>query len=262
MRAIGRLSPEQRLAGVPALALVVCLFLPWYRTSYPRGTPPVVVHDDSSAFGVFTLVEASVLLVAGAVLYLLWARAQRRGFHLPGGDGWAVTIAGGWVLGLLVWRLFDKPGVAQGSVGVQWGIFVTMVVAGLLIAAGQRLRAAHVAEPPNPAETGEHPIRPRREARVASYARTTAEDQTVPIPEYDHRTRRLPPDRPYEEDVTRALPPEPFRRDPGDEDRTRLMGPDEDRDDERTTRRFPPPPPPPSPPPPPPPGPPDRRTGS
>ena len=36
--------------------------------------------------------------------------AQReKGFHLPGGDGTAIALAGGWAVLLLVWRLFDEP---------------------------------------------------------------------------------------------------------------------------------------------------------
>ena len=64
-----------------------------------------------SAFGVFSFVEAAVLLVAAAVLFLIWARSEGKAFHLPGGDGTAIALAGGWALLLLVWRLFDKPDV-------------------------------------------------------------------------------------------------------------------------------------------------------
>ena len=47
-------------------------------------------------------------------------------FHLPGGDGVAISLAGGWALLLLVWRLFDKPELdgPGADVGIQWGIFV------------------------------------------------------------------------------------------------------------------------------------------
>ena len=50
----------------------------------------------SSALGVFTFVEAAILLVAVAVLFLVWARSQRRASTCPGGDGVAITLAGGW----------------------------------------------------------------------------------------------------------------------------------------------------------------------
>ena len=106
-----------------------------------------------SALGVFTFVEAAVLLVAVAVLFLVWARSQRKGFHLPGGDGAAITLAGGWAMLLLVWRLFDKPDIqgAGATIGIQWGMFGALLAAGALIAAGARVRAAHRPEPPNPA---------------------------------------------------------------------------------------------------------------
>ena len=94
-----------------------------------------------------------MLLVAAAVLFLVWARSQRKGFHLPGGDGVAITIAGGWAMLLLIWRLFDKPDIqgAGATMGIQWGIFGAMLAAGALIVAGARVRALHAPEPPNPA---------------------------------------------------------------------------------------------------------------
>ena len=115
----------------------------------------------------FTFVEAAILLVAAGVLYLVWARSQNKGFHLPGGDGTVILAAGGWTLALLVWRLFDKPDVADraATVGIQWGMFAALLAAGLLTAAGARVRAAHRPEPPNPAaedDGWERPARPER----------------------------------------------------------------------------------------------------
>lgn len=140
------LSTVQMRAGGAAIALLLCMLLPWYHASYGARR-----EEDLSAFGAFSWVEAAILVVSGAVLYLLYARSQQRGFHLPGGDGWAVTIGGGWALFLLAWRLFDRPEVAQGHVGVQWGLFATMAVAVAMLLAGQAMRAEHRPEPPNPA---------------------------------------------------------------------------------------------------------------
>jgi hypothetical protein len=147
------LPSELKLAGAAAAALALSLLLPWYEKSFvPRGTS-VFVTQNVSAFGVFSFVEAAVLLVAFAVLYLVWARSRRRAFHLPGGDGFAISLAGGWAVVLLVWRLFDKPEADGGAatVGIQWGIFGALLAAGALVAAGARVRAAHRPEPPNPA---------------------------------------------------------------------------------------------------------------
>jgi hypothetical protein len=168
MSALARLRelpPELRNAGIAAAALVLTMLLPWYEKSYvPRGSDRFV-QANLSAFGVFSFVEAAVLLVAGGVLFLVWARSEGKGFHLPGGDGVAISAAGGWALLLLIWRLFDKPDVDDpgATVGIQWGIFGAMLAAGALLAAGARVRAAHRPEPPLPAaEPDDEPPRPPR----------------------------------------------------------------------------------------------------
>jgi hypothetical protein len=101
-------------------------------------------------------------------MFLVWARSQEMAFHLPGGDGTAIALAGGWALLLLVWRLFDKPDApeAGATIGIQWGIFGALLAAGALLATGVRVRAAHRPEPPNPAaEPAEPRPRPRRPDR-------------------------------------------------------------------------------------------------
>ena len=54
-----------------------------------------------------------MLLVSVAVLALLFARGERRAFHLPGGDGVVVLLAGAWVAVLVFYRMFDKPGTTR-----------------------------------------------------------------------------------------------------------------------------------------------------
>ena len=158
-------SKELQLAALAAIALAFTLILPWYQKSYFQEGK--VVQANVSALGVFTFVEAAVLLVAAAVLFLVWARSQQKGFHLPGGDGVAITIAGGWAMLLLVWRLFDKPDIqgAGATMGIQWGIFGAMLAAGALIAAGARVRAMHAPEPPNPAADEVGWVSPARSER-------------------------------------------------------------------------------------------------
>jgi hypothetical protein len=159
------LPQEMQQAAGAAAALVLTLFLPWYEKSYFDKSG--AKSANLSAFGVFTFVEAAVLLVAAGVLYLIWARARRKAFHLPGGDGTVIMVAGAWAVLLLVWRLFDKPDIDDpgATVGIQWGMFVALLVAGLLTAAGARVRAAHRPEPPNPAADDAGWERPQRDAR-------------------------------------------------------------------------------------------------
>lgn len=159
------LPAEQKLAGGAAAALASTLVLPWYQKSFvPTGTT-TFVQQNVSAFGVFSFVEASVLLVAAGVVYLVWARSRRQAFHLPGGDGVVISLAGCWAILLLVWRLFDKPEAGGGAatVGLQWGIFGALLAAGALVAAGARVRAAHRPEPPNPA-ADDSPSGPRQDS--------------------------------------------------------------------------------------------------
>jgi hypothetical protein len=148
------LSSEQRLAAIAALALLFSMLLPWYQET---GNAIVNGHlvridDPKTAFGVYSFIEAAIFVVVVGVIALLWARAERRAFHLPGGDGTVIMGAGLWVMFLIFYRQLDKPngrkeGLIQTSIGVNWGIFIAFLVGALLAYAGYRIRAAHVAEP-------------------------------------------------------------------------------------------------------------------
>jgi hypothetical protein len=117
-----------------------------------KADPLKLASASLTGWGAFSFVEAAVLLVAVAVIYLLYARAQGREFHLPGSDGAVVMAAGLWTALLLVFRLFDKPGISThgiaANVGVQWGIFFALAAAGLMAYAGSRMRTARRPEPP------------------------------------------------------------------------------------------------------------------
>jgi hypothetical protein len=172
-RAFGALAPEQRLAGACAIGLFFTMFLPWYT----RDTTAVVhgrlqtVGSTLMAWKAFSFVEAAILLVAVGVLALLFARGERKGFHLPGGDGLVILAAGTWVALLVFYRLIDNKTGATSEFqkvdyGVSWGIFVTLLCGIALAYAGQRLRQARLTEPPLP---GDGPTvvdrRPRGETR-------------------------------------------------------------------------------------------------
>ena len=63
------LSPELRNAGIAAAALVVTVFLPWYEKSFASNGG--FIKTNLNAFQAFSFVEAAVLLVALAVLFIL-----------------------------------------------------------------------------------------------------------------------------------------------------------------------------------------------
>jgi hypothetical protein len=213
------LPPESRLTGGAAAALIFSMVLPWYQVS------SIGKVDSRSAFQVFTWVEGAILLVAAGVLYLVWARAQRMRFHLPGGDGFVVSLAGCWVLVLLIWRLFDKPSISgpTTTVGIDWGIFVALLAAGALVAAGARMRAAHRPEPPNPIaeepawevperRPRERPAngRPREHTEVTQVLRERPPAWEGDAPDPPGRVEK-PRDRPDDPDDPDAPPASPDR---------------------------------------------------
>jgi hypothetical protein len=163
------LESVQRLAALTAGGLFVSMFLPWYSK-----TDTVVVKEAAratqtslSAFEAFSFVEAAVLLVSAGVLAMLFSRAEGHEFQLPGGDGTIVMVAGGWAAVLIFFRLLDKPGL-QGNqritatVGVQWGIFIALLLALGLLYAVRRMRAEGRPQPPLLRGRGRHqPREPR-----------------------------------------------------------------------------------------------------
>jgi hypothetical protein len=105
------LSSEQRLAAIAAFALLLSMLLPWYDETVVNNGK--IEHVSKTAFGVYSFVEAAIFVVVVGVLVLLWARAERKAFHLPG----------------------------------DWGIFIAFLLGAWLAYAGYRIRASHVPEP-------------------------------------------------------------------------------------------------------------------
>ena len=160
LRAWRGLPQERRLAAGSAIGLFVTLFLPWYQeTVIPTGSarPSALPSASLTGWAAFSFVEAAVLLVAAGVLTLLFVRAEGRAFHVPGGDGGVITAAGFWTCVLIIWRIFDKQGTSSHNQfvttsGIEWGIFIALVVAAVMAYAGNRIRAANQPEPPLPGE--------------------------------------------------------------------------------------------------------------
>ncbi|TMK39485.1 MAG: hypothetical protein E6G56_11025 [Actinobacteria bacterium] len=201
-RRIGRawraLARDQRLAAVAALGLVVCMFLPWYEVRAIASGAHSFSSVPRTGIGVFEWVEAAILLVAAGVLLMLFARAENRAFHLPGGDGAVIVAAGVWAAVLLFYRVLDRPHVSGtgATVDIQWGFFVAFVASGALALAGQRVRAAHHPEPPievpDPPRPRPGPDRPAPPAPARPPARPTGPAPQAPT----QATRPLSPPPP------------------------------------------------------------------
>jgi hypothetical protein len=205
------LNSEQRLAAIAALALLLSMLLPWYRESQTivvKGQAQRLVNS-LNAFEVYSFIEAAIFVVAIGTLVLLWARAERRAFHLPGGDGTAILGAGLWVMFLVFYRQFDRPnrnGV-NVDVSVNWGIFIAFLLGALLAYAGYRIRVSHVPEPvrddapPEPAPPPSPPEGPPPDASgesptvVARRRRPPGEDPFEGQLSFDEPAEYRPPPR-------------------------------------------------------------------
>lgn len=162
------LDDGRKLAAVGSIVFLVSLFFPWYEKSVVPEGAKTFVTTSLSAFGAFTWVEAALLLVDAAVLTLLYLRSTNRRVELPAGDGTMIAIAGGWMVALLLVRVFDKPSLsgegAAASVGLQWGLLIAMASAGAILAAGLATRAIeraaraedHEAKPSGDQEVPDH----------------------------------------------------------------------------------------------------------
>jgi hypothetical protein len=190
-RVLGR---EQRWAALAAIGLFVSMLLPWYSK-----TNTFVEHDAAhasqaslSAFQAFSFVEAAVLLVSAGVLAMLFTRAEGRNFHLPGGDGTIVTLAGAWAALLIFYRLLDKPSL-QGTqritatVGVEWGIFIALLLALAMAYVGRRIHAGERGQPPLSRPRDRPPAREQR-AEDAETVIRRADDDPQAEPEAGERS--------------------------------------------------------------------------
>jgi hypothetical protein len=208
------LNSEQRLAAIAALALLLSMLLPWYQETGNAIVDGQLKNIDNakSAFGVYSFVEAAVFVVVIGVLALLWARAERKAFHLPGGDGTVIMGAGLWVMLLIFYRQLDKPngrneGLIHTSIGVNWGIFIAFLLGALLAYAGYRIRGSHVPEPvtddapPEPAPPPPPPESPPPDASgegptvVARRPRPPGEDPVDGQLSFDEPAEYRPPPR-------------------------------------------------------------------
>jgi hypothetical protein len=216
-RAFAGLASEQRRVGLAAILVLASLFLPWYEKSYTgiANGKLVPAHESKAAIFVPSFVEASIFLVAIAVLALMFFRGEGRAFHLPFGDGIVCTAAGAWVAFLVFYRFIDQPagGTSKSIVynyDLHWGIFFGLLAAAFLVYSGTRLRLAHVAEPPLPGEgpTEVAPQAPPTEQAPAAPPTTVVSDRDATQQDRERRRAERAARRGEEPTAVAPLPPE------------------------------------------------------
>jgi hypothetical protein len=192
-RSFSTLAPEQRRVVLAAALVLVSMLLPWYSktTNGVTRTGLSASHEAKIAIFVPSFVEASIFLVAIAILVLMFFRGEGNAFHLPFGDGVVVTAGGAWIGFLVFYRFIDQPAGGKTnnlvySYDLSWGIFFGLLAAAFLIYAGTRLHQARVAEPPLPGEGPDAPtVADRRARRAAGREQADAPTRRAPRPPRD-----------------------------------------------------------------------------
>jgi hypothetical protein len=188
-RSFNALVSEQRLVVLAAALVLVSMLLPWYSKTINGVTRTGITADHEAKLAIFvpSFVEASIFLVAIAILMLMFFRGEGSAFHLPFGDGLVVTAAGAWVGLLVFYRFIDQPAGGKTnnlvySYDLSWGIFFGLLAAAFLIYSGTRLRLARVAEPPLPGEGPDAPtVADRRARRQAERERPGGLESQEPL---------------------------------------------------------------------------------
>jgi hypothetical protein len=151
-----RLDPDQRLAGLAAIALGGSIFLPWWRDP--------VFHTSLVGVRRLTFIEVAIFMVAAAVLLLLLRRAEGKAFHLPLSDGTLVSLAGAWSCLLVAVRMLDPPtrklGAITSDYGIRWGVLFALAAGAVLTVAGARTRRRHHRGQPESVAADEDATRP------------------------------------------------------------------------------------------------------
>lgn len=135
---LARLSADERLAVAGVAVILASLPLPWWRT-------PDDDHLVLTGLGDFGFVEAALVLTALMVLLLVLRVGAG---HVPPRPlrEWGLVMAGGvWSAVIVVYRMFDRPELTLGGADepydLGYGIMLALGGAGLIVAAGLRLRS-------------------------------------------------------------------------------------------------------------------------
>lgn len=139
--ALRALRSDQQRVVVAATIVLGSLLLPWYTKQTTVAPSPQAVEQRKLAILVPSFIEASIMLVAVAVLALMLARGARAQFFLPVRDRILVMAAGTWTFLLVFYRFIDQPSSQKTpqivtEYELSWGIFFGLIAATLLFASG------------------------------------------------------------------------------------------------------------------------------
>src|SRR5215207_4535288 len=146
---LSRLARAEYLAVAGGLLLALGVFLPWYRTNADNRNANIDGATGSlSGWTVHPILGWLLLAAASAPLILAWIIARDHQLSWPRGEMTAVVAMIAIALILYV-GFIDRPGRPSGQISLQFGWFVALLGAALMVVGGA-LRASGTERPRKP----------------------------------------------------------------------------------------------------------------
>jgi hypothetical protein len=141
------LGGNERIAVIGAAVMVGSLFLPWYES-------PISNDLVLTGIGAFGWAEGALVLIAAATTFLA---LQAGGGYVPPRPlrEWALfVVTGCWAALIVLYRIADRPRFTLAGhdepYALHYAIFVALVGALIIVAAGLRMRPRERAKRPQP----------------------------------------------------------------------------------------------------------------
>jgi hypothetical protein len=145
LRDLRGLGGNERIAVIGAAVMIGSLLLPWYQS-------PISNDLVFTGIGAFGWAEAALVLIAGAITVLA---LQCGGGYVPPRPlrEWGLVVTGGvWSALIILYRMVDRPKFTLSGhdqpYDLHYAIFVALAGAGIIIAAGMRMRPRERAKRP------------------------------------------------------------------------------------------------------------------
>jgi hypothetical protein len=144
----GRLGASEVIAVAGGLLLALGVFLPWYATSSNPNARIDGARGDFSAWEAHPILRWPLLAAAVAPLILAWIIVREHELSWPRGE---LTAVVGLVAAALIlyFGVLSRPGEPSGEISLQYGWFVALLGA-VLILFGGASRASGTERPRKP----------------------------------------------------------------------------------------------------------------
>jgi archaellum biogenesis protein FlaJ (TadC family) len=131
---VQHLSRGEWIAMVGGLILGISVFMPWYGHEGPNGSLGDRTGGDYtlSAWDVHTILRFLLIAAAAAPFILAWIIIREHELSWPRGQVTSVVAIA--ALGLILYQgVISRPGEPKSAISLEWGWFLALVGAGLML---------------------------------------------------------------------------------------------------------------------------------